>query len=323
MKTAKIRCGICPKGCELEHGETGDCQVRTNIDGLISSVTYSRPCSMNIDPVEKKPLYHFLPGSPILSIGTAGCNLHCKQCQNWQISQSNPTSPNTTSPGEIVKLAVHKVCPSIAYTYAEPLVSYEYTLDCCKEAADAGIKNVLVTAAYINPDPLRKLCGYIDAANVDLKSFSNRFYEEICDARLKPVLNALKIMQDSGVFLEITNLLIPTLNDSEEETKQLCAWIAENLGIETPLHFSRFFPQNQLRHLPPTPMETIIRAREIALGTGLQFVYVGNMHDGEGESTRCPGCGVCLIERYGYRIVKNGLVNGECPDCKTGIHGVW
>jgi pyruvate formate lyase activating enzyme len=324
MRT-KTRCTICPKGCELAPGEMGDCRVRKNIGGEIVCTTYALPCSMNIDPVEKKPLYHFLPGSPILSIATAGCNLHCRQCQNWQISQAGNgiASQAEIFPEEVAQMAFKRKCPAIAYTYTEPLVSYEYTSDCCEAAAKAGIKNVLVTAAYINPEPLRKICRFVDAANVDLKSFSDTFYRDVCDARLAPVLKALTIMKECGVWLEITNLIIPTLNDAEEETKQLCGWIAENLGVETPLHFSRFFPQNKLKHLPPTPESVLLRAREIARETGLQFVYTGNMPSDEGENTNCPACGNLLIERHGYTIRQNRLVDGTCPACQTPIPGIW
>ncbi|MCF7816600.1 MAG: AmmeMemoRadiSam system radical SAM enzyme [Kiritimatiellales bacterium] len=324
MKT-KVRCMICPKGCELAPGETGDCRVRKNIGGEVVCTTYALPCSINVDPIEKKPLYHFLPGTPILSIATAGCNLHCRQCQNWQISQAENVvaSPSEIFPADIAQMAKTRNCPAIAYTYTEPLVSYEYTYDCCVAAAEAGIKNVLVTAAYINPEPLREICQHVFAANVDLKSFSDDFYRNVCDARLKPVLNALVTMKECGVMLEITNLLIPTLNDSENETKQLCGWIAENLGVETPLHFSRFFPQNKLQHLPPTPTETLLRAREIARETGLKYVYVGNMQDSEGESTTCPGCGELLIERRGYTVRQNHILGGACPACQAPIPGIW
>jgi pyruvate formate lyase activating enzyme len=284
---------------------------------------YRRIAASSPDPVEKKPLYHFLPGSTILSIGTAGCNLHCKQCQNWQLSQADHTATQVIQPVEIARAATSRGCPAVAYTYAEPLVSYEYTLDCCKSAVERGVKNVLVPAAFVNPDPLREISRYVDAANVDLKSFSDDFYRDICDARLKPVLKALKTMKESGVFLEITNLIIPTLNDSEEETKKLCGWVAENLGTGTPLHFSRFFPQNQLQHLPPTPVETIMRAREIAIDAGLHYAYIGNMADGAGESTWCAGCGALLIERSGYRIRENRLKGGSCPECQFPIPGVW
>lgn len=319
----RIRCEICPKGCELTIGEIGDCRVRKNIGGSISCITYGKPCAIHVDPIEKKPLYHVLPGSSILSLGTAGCNLHCTSCQNAQISQSAVLSNTTLTPQEIAAHAIHNKIKSIAYTYAEPLVSYEFTYDCCKTASEAGLKNALITAAYINPAPLRRLCRYIDAANVDLKSFSDSFYQLHCNAHLKPVLNALKIMKDCGVILEITHLLIPTLNDFEQETAQLCQWIAENLGPETPLHFSRFFPQHQLQHLPPTPEKSLLNARRIAIESGLQFVYVGNMSDREGESTWCPTCGTLVIERTGYQIMNNCLHNGKCPNCETSIPGIW
>ncbi|MCF7847991.1 MAG: AmmeMemoRadiSam system radical SAM enzyme [Kiritimatiellales bacterium] len=323
--SAEIRCTLCPKGCLLEPGEFGDCRIRQNQNGEIRCVTYGHPCSINIDPVEKKPLYHFLPGSTILSIATIGCNLHCKQCQNWQISQAEylGSRDEEVLPAEIVRIARERNCPAIAYTYTEPLVSYEYTLDCCKTASESGIKNVLVTAAYINPDPLKELCCFVDAANVDLKSFSDEFYHEVCGASLKPVLRALKIMKESGVMLEITNLIIPTLNDSEEETQKLCEWVVDNLGEGTPLHLSRFFPQNKLLYLCPTPPETILRAREIALASGLQFVYVGNMADDSGEKTFCPGCGGLLIERRGYTIRQMQVSDGKCGKCGTKIPGVW
>ena len=319
----KARCTLCPKGCELLPGETGDCRVRQNVDGKIRCTTYGHPCSLNIDPVEKKPLYHFLPGSPILSVATPGCNLHCAQCQNWTISQSGqPATPGkTVLPEALAAMAQSRGCPAIAYTYTEPLVSFEYTLDSCKAAAASKVRNVLVTAAYINPDPLRELCAYVDAANVDLKSFSDDFYRKTCAARLAPVLKALVLMKECGVHLEITNLLIPTLNDSEEETRRLCGWVAENLGSGTPLHLSRFFPQNQLRHLPPTPPETLLRAREIAREAGLQFVYLGNLQ--ADNDTRCPTCGNPLVERRGYAIEDNLAPGGRCPDCATQIPGIF
>lgn len=295
------------------------------MDGKIQCTTYAQPCALNIDPVEKKPLYHFLPGNPILSVGTAGCNLHCKNCQNWQISQSGQQDPVVPDvrPDHIIEMAEKNGCQSIAYTYTEPLVSYEYTYDCCKAAFESGIRNVLVTAAFINPDPLREIGRYVDAANVDLKSFSDDFYREICDARLQPVLTALKVMKETGIMLEITNLIIPTLNDSQDETRQMCDWIVKHLGGEIPLHFSRFFPQNELKYLPPTPVETILRARDIALDAGMRFVYVGNMPHGAGENTWCPNCEKLLIERRGYQVGKNEIENGSCPVCHTPIYGIW
>ncbi len=299
--------------------------MRENIGDKIRCTTYAQPCSFSIDPIEKKPLYHFLPGSPIFSMATAGCNLHCKQCQNWQISQVGTSFSKRADvyPEDIARMAIEHDCPSIAYTYTEPLVSYEYTYDCCKAAAEQGIKNALVTAAFINPEPLRRICQYVDVANVDLKAFSDVFYRNICDARLQPVLKALTVMKECGVLLEVTNLLIPTLNDSEEETRQLCEWVVEHLGNQTPIHFSRFFPQNKLKHLPPTPEETILSARQIAIEAGLHFVYVGNMSDGAGENTWCPNCETLLIQRRGFEVLNNVLENGCCPTCAAPIHGLW
>ena len=322
--TTKLKCPICPKGCMLKPGDPGDCRVRENRDGQIRCTTYAAPCALNRDPIEKKPLYHVLPASSILSIATAGCNLHCKQCQNWQISQTAQLPAQTKwEPEQIAQLALEKNCPSIAYTYTEPLVSYEYTYDCCKAAAAVGLKNVLVTAAYINPEPLEKICRYVDAANVDLKAFSDAFYRDICGAHLQPVLDALVTMKNCGVFLEITNLIIPTLNDSEDETRRLCDWVLHHLGPQTPLHFSRFYPQHQLKHLPPTPADTLLRAREIALEAGLEYVYLGNLSADEGENTDCPACGTRLLTRRGFHVLENHLLQGCCPNCNAPIPGIW
>jgi pyruvate formate lyase activating enzyme len=321
--TTSIRCTICPKGCELRSGEIGDCRVRQHIDGKIIFTTFNKPSALNIDPIEKKPLYHVLPGSNTLSIGTAGCNLHCKQCQNWQLSQNDPVLNQSLNGEQIASIAIENNCPSVSYTYAEPLVSFEYTLECCKIISKAGLKNIAVTAAYINPDPLRELCTYIDAANVDLKSFSDDFYRTICDARLTPVLNALKIMKECGVYIELTYLIIPTLNDSPEEIKTMCGWVNKNLGNETPIHFSRFFPQHELQHLPPTPIESLLNAQSLANEIGLLYVYSGNMTDRGGESTFCPGCQTKLIDRRGYKIISNRILDGKCPDCNQSISGIW
>ena len=321
----KLRCTICPKGCELAPGETGDCRVRRNEGGEIRCTTYGHPCSLNIDPVEKKPLYHFLPGTPILSVATVGCNLHCAQCQNWQISQAGQpaASGRAVPPATVAELARVRGCPSVAYTYTEPLVSYEYTRDCCAEVAASGVRNVLVTAAYINPEPLRELCRHVDAANVDLKAFSDDFYRQTCGATLAPVLKALTVMKACGVFVEVTNLLIPTLNDSVDEIRQLCDWVAGNLGPGTPLHFSRFFPQYRLEHLPSTPEETLLNAREIAREAGLRFVYLGNLRSADGQDTHCPECGRLLIERSGYAARSHLADGGRCPSCGQAIPGVF
>lgn len=321
----KIQCELCPKMCLIEHGQSGDCRVRINIDGVLRTVVYGYPCSIHPDPIEKKPLFHFLPGSKILSIATVGCNLHCKNCQNWEISQANPEDSRAYSclPEELVTLCKESRCPSLAYTYTEPIIYYEYTYDSAKLAREAGIKNVLVTAGYINPEPWKKLLKYIDAANIDLKSISDDFYRDICSATLKPVQNALIIAKASGIMVEVTNLIIPTLNDKPEQIGELCRWIKANLGGETPLHFSRFFPRYQMRNLPRTSPKALDAAREIAISEGLDHVYIGNVLSEAGQSTYCPNCKQVLIKRSGYTILQNRLRDGRCPNCGHEIYGVW
>ena len=320
-----VYCDLCPKACAIAPGESGECRVRVNIDGALVAVTYGHPCSVHVDPVEKKPLFHFLPGTGILSLATAGCNLHCKNCQNWAISQRNPedVEAGRLLPAELPALARQHGCLSIAYTYTEPLIYYEYTLDGCISARGAGLRNALVTAGYVNREPMKELCRFVDSANIDLKSISDLFYREICGATLRPVLNSLVLAKTMGVLVEVTNLVIPTLNDSDDDLTGLSRWVVENLGKETPLHFSRFHPDYQMRNLPPTPAGTLDRAREIALAEGLHYVYVGNIRRPEGENTYCPGCGALLVERRGYSIRKNRIEGGQCPQCGATIHGVW
>jgi len=311
--------------CSIAPGKSGLCRVRGNVDGKIKPLTYGAPCSINVDPIEKKPLFHFLPGSQILSLATAGCNLRCKFCQNWEISQGVPEDIRTYSatPDQLIEIAVSKGCRSIAYTYTDPTVFYEYALDCSIKAREAKIKNVLVTAAYINPDPWRELCRYTDAANVDLKALSNDFYRDICGAELKPVLDALVIAKIAGVMLEVTNLVIPGLNDSDDDLINISRWIKENLGAETPLHFSRFFPQYLMMNRDPTPQATLRKAKEIAQSEGLKYVYLGNVRMEGAENTSCPSCGELLIERQGYTVLKKKLRESCCPKCKHEINGVW
>ncbi|HEO70314.1 MAG TPA: AmmeMemoRadiSam system radical SAM enzyme, partial [Candidatus Hydrogenedentes bacterium] len=270
-----VVCDLCPKACLIASGQSGECRIRVNINGRLVAVTYAHPCSAHIDPIEKKPLYHFLPGTGILSIATVGCNLHCKNCQNWQISQRNPEDypSQELPPAEVVRLAGEHRCLSVAYTYSEPLVFYEYTLDTCIKAREAGLRNALVTAGYINRKPMEKLCAHVDAANIDLKAMSDRFYRNICGGTLKPVLRTLVLAKSLGVWVELTNLVIPTLNDSDANLRALCVWVKENMGADTPLHFSRFHPQYQMKNLPATPASTLDRAREIARAEGLHYVY--------------------------------------------------
>ena len=322
----KVRCDLCPKACLLEEGQRGDCRMRINLDGKLRAISYGRPCAVHVDPIEKKPLFHFLPGSGILSIATAGCNLHCKNCQNWAISQRNPDDISRFEilpPEKVVALAKKIDSRSIAFTYTEPTIYYEYTLDTARLAIKGGLKNVLVTAACINSKPWKYLCKLIDGANVDLKFMSDRLYREVCDGYLLPVLDNLVSAVRAGVLVEVTNLVIPTLNDSDNDIRKLCSWVAENMGPETPLHFSRFFPHYKLKNLPPTPAETLKRARDIAGEEGLKHVYAGNIHMPGAQDTACAGCGKVLIRRTGYRVFENHLEDGRCPECGRELKGVW
>jgi len=295
------------------------------VDGVLRTVVYGYPCSIHIDPVEKKPLFHFLPGTGIFSVATVGCNLHCKNCQNWEISQANPEDSQAVllPPSQLVHLAVKEHCLSIAYTYTDPIVYYEYTYDSARLAHEKGLRNVLVTAGYINPEPWRKLLKFIDAANIDLKGITDDFYRNVCSGTLKPVQDALIIAKASGVLVEVTNLIVPTLNDKGEQIGELVRWIKTNLGADTPMHFSRFFPRYKMRHLPPTSAETLDSARQIAKSEGLRYVYIGNISSKEGQNTYCPGCGGLVIKRVGYYVPQNRLEEGCCPDCGHRIYGVW
>ncbi len=316
----------------IEPGQSGECRVRVNIDGTLRTVVYGYPCSINVDPIEKKPLAHFLPGTGILSIATVGCNLHCRNCQNWEISQANPEEIPAIfysrqklfwSPKDLVDVTRKANCPSLAYTYTDPIVYYEYTYDTAKLAREAGIRNVLVTAGYINSEPWKRLLEFVDAANIDLKAMTEEFYRDVCSGTLKPVLNALVMAKARGVLVEVTNLLIPTLNDKPEQIRQLARWIRVNMGAETPLHFSRFFPRHKMLNLPPTSVKTLDMARQIAREEGLQFVYIGNIASKEGQNTYCPKCRSLLIERSGYTILQNNLKDSRCSKCGNEIYGVW
>lgn len=320
-----VQCDLCPKSCIIKPGESGDCRIRVNLDGKLCAVTYGFPSAAHIDPVEKKPVNHFLPGTTIFSIATVGCNLHCKNCQNWEISQCNPEDATAVSlpPERIPAQARQYDCRAVAYTYTEPAVYYEYALDSCIRVREAGLKNVLVTAAYLNEKPWRELCRYVDAATIDVKALSDKFYREICNATLKPILNCLVVAKSMGVLVEMSNLLIPTLNDSDKDIEALCRWIRENMGKETPLHFLRFFPRYQMRHLPPTPASTLERARRIAAASGLNYVYIGNLLVEDAQNTRCPSCHKLLIQRAGYVIVQNLVSEGKCPACRAEIYGIW
>ncbi len=325
LKENTVQCQLCPHYCSLKEGEIGKCKVRKNIRGTLYSLSYEHPVALNVDPVEKKPLYNYLPGVRTFSIGMAGCNLSCKHCQNSDMSQKSPEElpSSRVNAEEIVRQAKEMGCPIIAYTYSEPLVSYEYMLDIAKLAKKQGIKNVIVSNGFINPQPLKELCKHIDAANIDLKSMNNEFYEKICEARLAPVLESLKMLKQEGVWLEITNLIIPTLNDTEEDITKLIDWTLNNLGGKTPIHFTAFYPQHKLSHLPLTLPIILKKARKIALEKGIKYVYTGNVVDEEGNHTYCPKCGSLLIKRSLFSTTENNIKEGKCFSCNEKIEGVW
>ncbi len=320
-----LQCELCPRRCVLGEGARGNCRVRVNLDGRLVSLVYGFPCAMHVDPMEKKPLYHFLPGTSILSLATAGCNLHCLNCQNWQISQLDPeeSTASHVPPQALVDLARKHECPSIAYTYTDPVIYYEYTLESSRLAKKNGIKNVLVTAGYINPEPWKKLLEVTDAANIDLKGITNDFYEKVCSATLRPVLDSLVAARKAGIVLEVTHLIIPTLNDAPRDTAKLCRWVKENLGSDTPVHFSRFHPRYKMKNLPATPSATLDRAYEIAHEEGLEYVYIGNILSRKGQDTVCPKCSHLLVLRSGYRVRENLIADAKCPKCGKRISGEW
>ncbi|PIQ26388.1 AmmeMemoRadiSam system radical SAM enzyme [bacterium (Candidatus Blackallbacteria) CG17_big_fil_post_rev_8_21_14_2_50_48_46] len=322
----KILCTLCPRFCRIGAGQAGFCYVRQNIEGKLYAASYGKSTGFAIDPIEKKPLNHFLPGSAILSFGTAGCNLGCRFCQNWHISKARLVEKNSVAalPEQVVALAQQHGCPSIAMTYNDPTIFGEYVIDISRLARDAGLRNILVTAGYITPEARQDIYRYIDAANVDLKAFSETFYHKLTFSHLEPVLNTLRwLKHETNIWFEITNLMIPGHNDSWDETRRMCEWILENLGPEVPLHFTAFHPDFKLQDSPRTPQETLNRARRIAQSMGIHYVYVGNVHDREGQTTFCPHCQKPLIERDWHRVLSNHLTQAQCPECHTEIAGVF
>jgi len=321
----KIRCEICPRNCEIDHLERGFCGNRENRHGTYYVLAYSNPCAVHPDPIEKKPFFHFLPGSTAFSISTAGCNMVCKFCQNWQISQFRPEQTKNVylTPQQVADLAVQYGNQSIAYTYAEPVVFYEYMYDTAKVSKKYGLRNVMVSAGYINPTPLRELLTVLDAVKIDLKAFTEKYYREVCSGRLAPVLKTLEVLHDTGTWYEIVYLVVPTLNDSEKEVAKMSEWIRTTLGVDVPIHFSRFYPQYMLKNLPPTPISTLEKLRRIAMDKGLHYVYIGNVPGHEAENTYCPNCNKVVIRRVGYRILEMNLEDGRCKFCSEKIAGVW
>ncbi len=325
MSKGSVQCTLCPKECYVGRNGRGYCDVRENRDGEYYTLVYGRAASVNIDPIEKKPLFHVVPGSPIFSFATAGCNLECKNCQNWQLSQSRPEDLRALDlpPAKLVERARGSGCSLIAGTYNEPVIFYEYMLAVAREGKKNGVRSTIISAGYINREPMLELCRELAAVKVDLKSMRDEFYQSNCEGTLKPVLDTIELVREQGVWLEIVYLVIPGLNDSEEEIRDLARWTHEHVGADVPLHFSRFHPQYRLKHLPPTPYETLDRCYEIAREEGLHYVYVGNVPDHRGANTYCPKCGKLLIRRRLYQVAENHVRDGRCEFCGQSIPGVW
>jgi pyruvate formate lyase activating enzyme len=327
LENGRIQCDVCPRACKLEEGQRGMCFVRMRQDDQIVLTTYGRSSGYCVDPVEKKPLNHFLPGTPILSFGTAGCNLFCKFCQNWDISKSREmdTLADQASPETIARAAVELGCRSVAFTYNDPVIFMEYAIDVAIACREQGIKSVAVTAGYICDEPRREFYQYMDAANLDLKGFTEAFYHKVCVGHLQPVLDTLVYLKhETNVWFEITNLVIPGQNDSDEEFEAMTQWIMEKLGPDVPLHFTAFHPDYKMMDVPHTPPATLSRARNIALNNGLRYVYTGNVHDRQGGTTFCHACGERVVERDWYEMKAYRLTaDGRCQACHTPCAGVY
>jgi len=321
-----VQCGLCPRRCIIPSGSRGFCGVRENQQGILYALVYAKPVTLTVgDPIEKKPLFHFFPSSLTFSIATAGCNLKCKFCQNWDISQRRPEELDYIyiEPADLITKVKASGRKIIAYTYTEPTIFYEYMLEIAKLARAQGIINIMHSNGYINEEPLRKLAKYLDAANIDLKGFTEDYYFKLSEGTLEPVLKALRVLKEERVHLEITNLILPGYNDAEEQIIAMCLWIKDNLGEDTPLHFSRFTPMYKMNALNPTPIETLERARQIALDCGLKYVYIGNVPGNPAENTYCPKCKNVIIDRTGFTVSKVNIIDGKCKFCAERISGVW
>ena len=323
--SGRLHCYLCPRHCQIGEGQAGFCFIRVNQGGRLYSLGYAQPAAIQIDPIEKKPLNHFLPGTRIFSMGTAGCNMGCFFCQNWDISKSRSDQVHSSHvpPQDVPLLALRYGCPSVAFTYNEPTIWGEYVIDIAREAHALGLKTVMVTNGYITREAFHDIYDHIDAANVDLKAFTENFYGRITLTHLQPVLDTLLwLKRETPVWFEITNLMIPTLNDNADETRRLADWILENLGPDVPLHFTAFHPDFKLRDKPRTPPETLHRARRVALEAGLHYVYEGNIFS-DGSHTSCPACKALLIRRSWHDVLENRLRDGACPKCGFHVPGVW
>ncbi len=318
-----IECGTCPRHCRITDLERGYCGGRENRKDVYYTLVYGLPCAVNIDPIEKKPLFHYYPGTNAFSLATAGCNVNCKCCQNWEISQSRPeqTTNIKLPPKDVVATCRERNVPHIAYTYSEPVIFFEYMYDTAELGRKHGLKSVMITGGYIEKDPLSEILTQLDAIKVDLKAIRPEYYRDYVDGELKPVLDNLVHIRQAGMWLELVYLVIPTLNDTDAEFKELAQWIKTNLGTDVPIHFSRFHPQYLLKNLPMTPEETLQRAHDICKAEGLEYVYLGNLPGHPAESTYCPQCGAVLIERHGYRVIIRELEGNKCAACGREIPG--
>jgi pyruvate formate lyase activating enzyme len=325
LDQGKVRCELCPHRCELNAGERSLCMVRENRQGRGYTLAYGNPALVQEDPVERKPFYHVAPGSRALSISTAGCNLACHFCEVWDMALVGPEEVYAydMSPDEIIAHAQASGVRAISYAFGEPVIFYEYMLDIASRAREAGLLNLIHTAGYIQPEPLQELSGKLDAANVDLKSFDPAFYREVVGGELQPVLATLKSLREAGVHIELTSIVIPTLNDDMAMISEMCAWIVRELGADVPLHFSRFYPLYRLSALPRTPVSTLDRAREVAFEAGLEYVYIAKVTGHEAENTFCSGCGEIIIKRVGFVIDELHLTDGRCSYCQKEIPGRW
>jgi pyruvate formate lyase activating enzyme len=321
----RIQCFVCPLNCILEDGQTCFCRTRTNVGGTLYNYAYDNPCVLNIDPVEKGPLYHVLPGEHALALGTAGCNMRCLYCQNWAASQRMPRQTRNLelARASIPAHAREKSCRLVAFTYTEPVVFYEYAYDAATQARAAGLRVHVASAAFINPGPMRELCGIVDAFTLALKGFNEEFYKKVCGTELAPVLDAITTVKHEGRWLEIVNLIVPTLNDDLESIAPMCEWIAANLGDDVPLHFARFYPEYRLKNLPPTPQSTMEMALNTAKDAGLKYVYLANLPGHPANNTYCSGCGHPVIKRVGLETLAVDLTDGKCARCDTSIPGLW
>ena len=325
LEHQEVVCELCPRECKVGDKERGYCGVRENRQGTYYTLVYNQLCAEHVDPIEKKPFYHFHPGSLAYSIATAGCNMNCKYCQNWDISQVRPEQVRSVyrTPGECARNAKEAGSLSISYTYTEPTIFYEYMYDTCEKARALGVKNVMVSAGYIHQRPLTDLCRVMDAIKIDFKAFTDSFYKEICGGRRQPVLDAMVTIHKLGVWLEIVYLVVPTLNDTAGEIRDLSKWILKELGPDIPIHLSRFHPTYLLTNLPPTPVDTLETLQKVAVAEGIHYAYVGNVPGHPLESTYCPKCRTRVVQRSGYNVNIENLEKGSCKNCGTKIPGVW